>query len=147
MPLTIGKHEVTILSHDVRYIGEKEAVSVLVLLPDGDTENVLIFLTEKSMGIARRALRLCGFDPGPQKIRDLVDNPELLKGRRITILAEERNGKVWASVLLNSTPTVNRMAQIDSALRAAKQDSETPIPPAQSTPIAEGQEDESDLPF
>lgn len=139
MPLTQGCHFVEILSHDIRNIGDKEAVVLVALLPDGDTTDVLIFLTEKSMGIARRSLRLCGFDPDKQSLSDLTDNPELLKGRKVSILAEEWNGKIRANIMLNPEPTKKRVHALDSMLRAAKSDNEDPIPPATST--------DEDLPF
>lgn len=126
--LTIGKHNVKIISHTVRGIGDKDAVSIQAQMDDGETLDVLVWLTNKSMGIARRALGLCGFDCDKQSICDLADNPRLLAGRRVDILVEEYNGKLRGQILLDPATPQAKMRQFDAELRAAKKADEDDIP-------------------
>ena len=57
--LEIGVCTGTITSHSLRVIGDKDAVSVNCNTDYGATCQALIFLTDKSMGIARQQLKAC----------------------------------------------------------------------------------------
>jgi len=121
--LTIGKHEAEILDHTIREIGDKDAVSLQCQIGDEITE-VLIWLTEKSMGIARRQLDLCGFDVDTNFLTRLIAEPTLLAGKRISVIVEEYKGKLRAAILLDPTPSKKRLAEMTAQLRAAKKTEE-----------------------
>lgn len=132
MALRIGKHAATIVTHSLRNIGDKEAVSFMCRTEgDDDQFEVLIWLTEKAMGIARASLKLCGFSVDDADLWDLQGNQTLLAGNRINVLAEEWNGRMRAQILLQSEPTQKRAKEIQTQLRAVKKDTE----------------DDGDLPF
>jgi hypothetical protein len=121
MALTQGLHEATICSHSLRNVAGREVVS-LMCARDGDDEQfeVLIWMTEKSMGIARHQLKICGFPVDDRDLEELHAQPEMLAGRQITILAEDYKGRMTARVHLLDTPTKQRMKELQTQLRAAK---------------------------
>lgn len=121
--LSVGKFDAEIVCHTIRAIGEKEAVSITVRIGEDETE-AMIWMTEKSMGIARQSLKLCGFHPDAMSLCDLEDNPTLLAGKHVVVLVEPYNGRMKASILLNPTPPKARMKELDAALKAAKKNGE-----------------------
>lgn len=128
MPLTVGQHEVEIIRNSLRIIGDKEVVSLQCRLADGDDIEVVIWLTERAKQIARKSLAICGFSVDEEDLERLDEEPELLEGHRITVLAQEFNGRMRAQILLNATPTKKRIRDLQSQLRAAKQGDEDDIP-------------------
>jgi len=126
--LNQGKYNVAILEHTVRGVGDKDAVALQVQTDEGDNLEVLVWLTSKSMGIARRALALCGFDCDKESLCDLADNRRLLAGKRVDILIEEWNGKLRGQILLNPATPKGKMRQFDLELRAARKAEEEDLP-------------------
>lgn len=119
MALEIGKFEAEIRANTVQTIGDKEAVKLYCDVGDVQTD-VMIWISDKSYGIARRSLQLCGFDIDKTSLAELIRNPKLLAGRKVTVLCEEYNGKVRAGIWLNPEPSAKRIAALDKALRAEK---------------------------
>lgn len=136
----IGRHTVEIQSHDIATLGSTPAVKLFVLYPDGEDGEVVIWLSEKSMGIARKSLKLCGFDPDTTDFGTLADVQEYLKGRKVDVICEEWNGKVRAQIALGNTALPKKdILSIQSALRAAKGKGKEPEVP-QKAPVAPAQE-------
>ena len=126
----IGRHTVTIQSHDITTLADKPVVKVFVKYPDGEDGEVIIWLSEKAMGIARKSLKLCGFDPDTEDFGILADVQEHLKGRKIDIIAEDYNGKIRAQIALGNTALPKKdILSIQSALRAVKGSKEPPVTP------------------
>ena len=87
-----------------------------------------VWLTEKSMGIARGQLRLCGFDCDTQDIEELNLNPDLLRNVRIKLDVQDKpKYGLQASVFMGQDIGRDRMARITSALRAAKKNDEPDV--------------------
>jgi hypothetical protein len=128
--LTIGKHMATIREHRVSEMAGKEVVRISCVTEDGDDTQVLVWLTEKSMGIARHQLRLCGLDIDKDGLEILNENSYLLSGHAVPILVEEWKGQMRAQIMLNSEPSKKRMAELTTQLRACKRDEELPVPSA-----------------
>ena len=59
--LATGSHEGVIVSHRSKMLGDKIAMAITCTIGNEKGETI-IFLTEKAMGMARRALKVCGFD-------------------------------------------------------------------------------------
>jgi len=137
MEMPIGKNTVLITSNTVTEIAGKDVVKLTCESTDhaADPIDVIIWLTDKSMGIARAQLKLCGFDIDAEEFETLVAEPSKLKGTEIPILVEDWNGQLRASIMLNPTPSKKRLQELQTGLRAVKKGGETP--PA----------DDSDLPF
>lgn len=119
MALEIGKYEAEIRANTVQTFGDKEAVKLYCDVA-GEQADVMIWISDKSYGIARRSLSLCGFDIDKDSLGELIRNPKLLAGRKVAVLVEEYNGKTRAGIWLNPEPPAKRIAALDKALRAAK---------------------------
>lgn len=89
---------------------------------------VVIWMTEKSMGMARRALKLCGFDPDANSLEALEHNSRLLSGVRIPLVDVEVNDYgVRGSVSFDQKVDMGLLRSITSSLRSAKKtDSDEP---------------------
>ena len=138
MEIPFGLATARIVSHTVRDIGDKEAVVMRLQHPCGEMIDAYIWLSPKAMGMARAALKKCGFDPDTLDIDDLVEKPTLLEGNEVEIMVEDYKGRRQASINLRTTPPENRLKALSKALRdAKKRDEEEPTPPA----------DEDSIPF
>lgn len=119
MALALGPCKGRILSNTVKDINAKVAVSLSVEA-DGDATEVLIFITDKSMGIARRQLKLCGFNVDTQELEELEDSPKLLAGREIPLVVDYYKGKLQAQIDTNVKPERTAMQAAMAGLRSAK---------------------------
>src|SRR6185436_6956658 len=117
MALEIGRFDVEIQSHSLRTIGDKDAASIVFKTAGGEEGRALIFLTERSMGIARRSLKLCGLDLDKCSLADLQINQTLLAGNHVWVLIEEWNGKMRAQIDTNGAPEEARIKQLDKMLK------------------------------
>ena len=126
MALPLGSYEVTIIDNAVRGLGGKSAVSLTVRDDKGADGEVLIFLTEKSMNIARAQLKRCGFDCDAQELAELVDNDALLANTRVAVKVEMYNGRPSAKIDISGPPPKSELQRLTVALRAAKQRSDGP---------------------
>jgi len=118
--LEIGTCKAKILNHSLAVIGDKMAVRINVETEHGDETDLLVFITDKSMGIARAQLKLCGFDVDTTLLEKLDADSRLLAGTEIPILIEPWNGKLRAGILLNPKPTKDAVAHAQAGLRAVK---------------------------
>lgn len=119
MALEMGKYAATIRENTVTTLGGKEVVRLTVETDDGEETDVLVWMTKASMSIARQSLKLCGFDPEKHTVEDMFVNPKLLAGNKVTIIMEDYQGKLRASLMLNPAPTKHRMAELTKGLRDA----------------------------
>jgi hypothetical protein len=126
--LIIGKHMATIREHRLSEIAGKEVVKIDCTTEAGDETQVLVWLTEKAMGIARHQLRLCGHDIDKRGLEDLHAEPYLLAGNVISILVEDWKGQLRAQIQTNSEPSKKRLAELTQQLRACKKSNEPEIP-------------------
>lgn len=129
MPLPLGTYEVSITDNAIRGIGGKSAVSLSVRTDKGEHGEVLIFLTEKSMNIARAQLKRCGFDVDTRELDELSQDSggeAVLAGVRIPVKVEMYNGKPSAKVDLSGPPPKSEMQRLTAALRASKSRKEGP---------------------
>jgi len=117
--IDVGQYQAVIQSNTLAQIAGKEAVR-LTCTVGNDEIDVLIWLTEAAAGIARACLKTCGFKVDEQPLSDLIDRPDLLKGKEIPILVEEWNGRLRAQIVLNATPTKKRVLEIEKTLRDVK---------------------------
>ena len=127
--IPFGLAKCRIVSHTVRDFGEKEAVSIRVQHPIGATIEALIWLTPKAMGMARAALKKCGFDSDTHDVQELVDNPTLLEGEEVEIIVQDYKGQRQASVNLRTAPSKKRLSEITKSLRDAKKSDADAAPP------------------
>jgi hypothetical protein len=125
-----------IVRNGIETIGDKDAVKIYVEHPDtGDTGSALIFMTAKSMGMARAALKACGFDPDLTSLAVLVTDEEHLAGREVPIFVDEYNGKVQLRIETRRVPTPSMVKTYDALLK--KKASDAPLNPP----------DQDELPF
>ena len=150
--LTIGKHMATIREHRLSELAGKEVVRIDCTTEAGDETQVLVWLTEKAMGMARHQLRLCGHDIDKRGLEDLHAEPFLLAGHVVPILVEDYKGNLRAQIQVNSEPTKKRMIELTQQLRACKKDGEESVvafvaPPANDTPFDPNNPNDEKLPF
>ena len=127
----IGRHTVTIQSHDLATLGGTPAAKMFVTYPDGEEGEVVIWFSDKSMGIARKSLKLCGFDPDSESFGIIADVQDHLKGHKVDVIVEEWNGKIRAQIALGEALGKKTIASIQSALRAAKKGNEPDVKAAE----------------
>ncbi|MFY9341200.1 MAG: hypothetical protein WAT39_01840 [Planctomycetota bacterium] len=130
-----GPHKGIILSHRTRTLGDKLAVS---LTCEVGTEKVeaIVFVTEKAMGMARRALKLCGFNVDEHDMSEIDDVPDLLAGNEIPLVAEFYNGKLQWKVDIDSRADKATLADVTQKLRAAKHGTVAAHDDGESTPAS-----------
>ena len=119
MALSTGVYEVEILSHQIEKIADKPVIRFICTTGEGDGIDFLVWLTDKAMGMARASLRKCGFDPD-QNITRLDAEPLLLRGKRVSIIVEDVNGRLRANLQINVKPSRDELVTIQSKLIAAK---------------------------
>lgn len=94
-------------------------------LSSGDAVWSKVYITEKSYGIAREALKKCGFDIDRQELGEIEENSELLAGKEVLldVYEDEYNGKPQTRVdIVIERQKVDRsaLAKATAGLRAAK---------------------------
>lgn len=133
MPLPVGVHEVEILSHQIEKLADKPVIRFICGDLEGkDSVDFLVWLTPKAMGMARAALRRCGFDPD-ENITKLDSDPMLLRGKRVSVLVEDVNGRLRANLQINVKPTRAELVDVQAKLRAAKKEDEPALATAAAT--------------
>ena len=135
---------VKILDHEFRIVGDKRTplFEMRCELPTGDECRVNIWMSRKAMGMARRALKLCGFDPDQHELGALQTNPRLLSGYVIPQVDVEVNDygptgtiplrqKVNEDLLRAMTTAIRGVkAEDEPAVNRVKQEQRDPVPPA-----------------
>lgn len=93
-----------------------------------------IWLTEKSMKMARAALKKCGFDPDTKSLRELQDHPHALANNPVQIEVEEDDrGQIRANIALGKM-TDSKIEELTEAIRRAKKDGESPVAVREAEP-------------
>ena len=122
--IELGPTKGTIVSHRSRMIGDKLTISLTCKVGEEHCE-ALIWITDKSMGMARRALKLCGFDID-QHTLDLLDaRPTMLANKVVPLMVDEYNGKQRVSIDLDQRAEKGTMDAVTKKLRAAKKSADT----------------------
>lgn len=137
-----GPQRVSIVSHSTGNVNGKFVVRIRVLTKDGEAAEVTIFCTEKSMGMARASLKVCGFDIDTHPVQALDVSPPMLGGNEIPIIVEDYNGKPRCSIDLNQRAEKSACDAITAALRAVKKQNQNQ-PPGQGEAV----EDYGNIPF
>ena len=120
MGLEVGQRvEAEIIGNGIRTLGDKDAISIK-FEAEGETGESLIFLTPKSMGIARAKLKLCGFNADTESLAVLVENPTRLAGRKIPIEVDEYKGRMQFVIPMSDAPSKKRVAELDAQMKKAK---------------------------
>lgn len=120
MVLDLGPQRMEIVSHSTGNVNSKFVVRIRGVNPQGESADVTIFFTEKSMGMARASLKACGFDVDTHPLSALDSSPPMLKGNKVAIMVEEFNGKTRCSIDLNQRADKEQCDAMTKALRAAK---------------------------
>lgn len=117
--IELGPCKGTIVSHRTRMIGDKLVISLTCDVGQEQCEAV-IWVTDKAMGMARRALKVCGFDID-QHTLDLLDaRPTMLAGKEVPLLVEEYNGKQTVRIDIDQRAEKALLDKTTAKLRAAK---------------------------
>lgn len=141
MPLQPGVYEGVIYRNDVKTIGGKEYVELLVDVTD-DFENyrvpTKIWLTDKAMNIARAALKKVGFDVAATDLDELATNNDYLAGRPVTITVDvHAKYGISGSVNLDKV-SAKKLGELTRRIRNAEDDGAAvvvPPEPAASSPM------------
>lgn len=118
-----GQHKGTIVSNRSKKFGDKIAICIVC---DVQMESVIeqveakIYLTDKSMGMARLALKVCGFDVDQTDMAMLDIRPTLLAGNIAPLVVSNYNGKPTVGIALDVRADKSEMADVQAKLRAAK---------------------------
>lgn len=149
MALVMGVQKATVLDHwfDTKGQNHTPCLSIILEVMDDFAQPQKIqgeiWLTEKSAGMARQQLRSLGFDPDQQELTEiqvvgneveieLYQEPWTDKHGRESLSTRVRFAPKRAPV----APPAAKLAAIQSALRAAKDDGETAPPPV-AKPISQ----------
>jgi len=116
-----------IQSHSIREIGDKEAVIFVLESPGGDFGQAAVWISEKAMGMARKQLRLAGFDVDKHELSILAEDRTFLAGNFVPIVVDEYKEKPQWRIDMDNVPPKGKLSKLTAALRAAKQDGETPV--------------------
>lgn len=95
--LSVGDYEGEVVETAVVSLGQNATPAVRVYLRvNGESLDAVVWLTEKSMPMARAQLKLIGFDPDRQSMDELDEKPKLLAGRKcpVRIVEDDYNGKL-----------------------------------------------------
>lgn len=122
----IGYFKAVVVSHKLAQTNSGALFVSMLFEHEGQNIPAKIFLTEKAMGMARRQLKRCGFDPDTTDVELLHTNQSLLAGNRVDIeVKDEGKYGLQASVMTSEPITKTAMKSATKALRAAKKASES----------------------
>lgn len=113
----------TITGHSIKKPGETLYVEIRL---DVETENGIvpsadkIFLSEKTMGRARKKLSACGFDlEHGARLNDLEEHQTLLAGNVVKITAKNEGKYGWkAEIITPDKASADEINSLDAILRA-----------------------------
>lgn len=120
MVLELGPVKGKIVSHRTKELNDKVVVVVSCVTATGESADAAIFITEKSYNMARKALKLCGFDIDTQGLAELDVKPTLLAGNYVPLVVEEYNNRTTVKIDLDSRAPASRLDDLTKKLRAAK---------------------------
>lgn len=118
--LELGPVKGKIVSHRTQENNDKVIVIVSCATASGESADARIYITEKSYGMARRALKMCGFDIETQSLAELDTRPNLLAGNYVPLIVEEYNGKTQVKIDLDARASAAKLDDLTKRLRAAK---------------------------
>jgi hypothetical protein len=118
--LEYGPCKATIRANRVRMLGDKIAVSLQCETADGDAVEVLVFVTEKSAGMARRQLKIAGFDIDANDLGALDRDRQMLSGNRVPLMIDEYKGKPQAKIDMDGSAPASALMSATGLLRNAK---------------------------
>lgn len=149
--MDIGLQKATIVGNSIENIdtkdGTKPAVIIRVTVGE-EMGKITIWLTEKALGIARRHLKTCGFDPDKEDFGVLIDKPNRLAGKEVDVIVEQKGQYMNISLPLgNAAPPRSVVAALGKALRDVKkgsseEDEGSPAPAPGKDPL-----NTDDVPF
>lgn len=118
--------EATIESHNYDERGQNGTPCIVLHTAVMDERvSVTIWMTEKSMNIAKKELKECGFDAQAHSIMALEENRHLLAGNKVEIEIEVNGNYINGKIPLGSAKLEKSMAsKLDAMLRSSKD--ETP---------------------
>ena len=125
--LDFGSYKATVKSTSLRVINDKTVVQVCCVVGE-ESCDVLIFITEKSLGIARASLKACGFNIDTTDLSALDQFPSPIEGNEVPIYVEDYNGKLRANVELNRKPEPGTLADLTKSLRDVKKKTGDDLP-------------------
>lgn len=122
--MNIGRQKAEILSTKLRCTQRgTDFVAIAVMVGDEQGE-ISVWLTHKSMSMARAQLAVCGFDIEKHGLEVLEEQPELLRGTVIPVDIEDEvyNGKTTRKILIamKDKPDPARIAKLSDEMRKAK---------------------------
>lgn len=116
--------EATIESHHYDERGQNDTPCIVLHTAVMDERvSVTIWMTEKSMNIAKKQLKECGFDAQAHSIMELDENRHLLAGNKVEIEIEVNGNYVNGKIPLGSAKLEKSTAsKLDALLRAGGDD-------------------------
>jgi hypothetical protein len=129
VPLKLGPCIGTIYSHKLREVAGKTVVDFDVETDYGAQCDVLVWITQKSLGIARAQLKVAGFDIDEHELSLIDESPAHCAGKKIPLVVESYNGKLRAQIDVHGAkPDKDSLSQLTLALRSAKKASAAAAP-------------------
>lgn len=133
--MEIGLYEGIITDNDVRIRNDKEYVHISVEVDDGygKTENHIVkvwLTTDKAIKMARKSLKVCGFNIDEQDLSILGEDRKFLAGNSIPIEISDNPpyGKQANIAISEDKPAdKTRASSLTHRLRAAKAEGEKPF--------------------
>ena len=128
--MDLGIQNGTIVSHSLAESQNGTPYVKLKVNIEDEVVDVAVYLSDKAAGMARRALRLCGFDIDTESVYTLQTNTRKLAGNKVEINVheEEWKGKVkvkYDIAIVDPALKESSVAGLDAMLRAAKADEES----------------------
>lgn len=122
--MNIGRQKAEIISTKLKCTQKgTDYVSISVMVGDEQGE-IAVWLTHRSMGMARAQLAVCGFDIEKHGLEALEDQPELLRGTIIPVDVDDEtfNGKTTRkiNIAMKDKPDPVRIAKLTDEMRKAK---------------------------
>ena len=122
--LQIGVHELLINEISFREASTGNPGVVVGGTIGDDDAYPVIWITEASAGIARRKLKLCGFDcdaNGPDPMGHLAANPDMLRGNRVKVLVtDDPTYGIKVDILANAPVEASKLKAASDMLKSAK---------------------------
>ena len=137
---TPGEYPGRILETATAALGKNEtpAVVITVELSDGSQVRPAIWMTERAAGMARQALKACGFDVDLRDLSDLDREPSPLVGNRVRVRVKEddyKPGTTKAEIVFGgSKPDAAKLGDAMKLLRGAKSADEAPVAETEKVP-------------
>ena len=134
---SIGLHEMVI--NDISFREASTGSPGVVIGGTIGEEDVfpVIWITEASAGIARRKLKLCGFncDDYEDPMGHLAANPTMLRGQKVKVLVEMGDRGIQVDILANTPPSAEKLKAASGFLKDVKKSAPTPTQDVSGIPF------------